>query len=74
VTEDEVMAEGCPVDPGYRDTTQDGSSPQMVKIGIAKWESPRAWHRRFWTAQHGPAAWERNDWVFVALCKIGGVE
>ncbi len=22
----------------------------------------------------GPAAWDRNDWVMVALCKIGGVE
>jgi len=30
--------------------------------------------RDLWTAQHGPDAWDRNPWVMVALCKIGGVE
>jgi hypothetical protein len=28
----------------------------------------------FYNSKNGPDAWERNPWVMVALCKIGGVE
>lgn len=63
---DEVLAEGCPIDPDFHDTSQDGSGGPMVKIGIAQWRSPRGWYHLLWDELHGPGAWDANPWV-VAL-------
>ena len=49
----DVLAEGAPLDPNHRDTTQDGSNPVMC-IGERPWvsQSPRAWYHRLWDALH----------------------
>lgn len=63
---DDVLAEGCPIDPDFHDTSQDGSGGPMVKIGIAQWRSPRGWYHVLWDELNGPGAWEANPHV-VAL-------
>jgi len=63
ISEADVLAEGCPLDPFYHDTTADGSNPHMVKIDTAKWISPRGWYHRLWDSLHGPDAWDANPWV-----------
>lgn len=66
ISADDVLAEGCPVDPDYRDTSQDGSNPHMVNFGIAQWRSPRAWYHLLWDALHPEELWDANPDV-VAL-------
>lgn len=63
ISEADVLAEGCPLDPFYNDTTADGSNPHMVKIDTAKWISPCGWYHRLWDSLHGPDAWDANPWV-----------
>ncbi|MCG6112905.1 MAG: hypothetical protein MEQ74_12075 [Paracoccus sp.] len=63
ISEVDVIAEGCPVDPHYHDTTQDGSNPHMVQLAPWRWQSPRAWFHDLWERLHGADAWEANPWV-----------
>lgn len=63
ITEADVLAEGCPLDPHYHDTTQDGSNPHMVRIEAGRWQSPRAWYHTLWNSLHGPDAWDANPFV-----------
>ncbi|WP_043836306.1 hypothetical protein [Muricoccus aerilatus] len=66
ISRDDVLAEGAPLDPDYRDTSADGSNPHMVAIGVAQWQSPRAWYHKLWDSLHGPGSWDANPDV-VAL-------
>lgn len=66
----DVLAEGCPIDPDYRDTTADHSSPPMVLIGPAQWQSPRAWYHRLWDELHGARSWDANPWVTVTTFRV----
>lgn len=63
ITLADELAEGCPVDPDYRDTSADQSGPPMVKTGPGQWQSPRAWYHQLWNAINGPCAWDANPWV-----------
>ncbi len=65
VSEDEMRMNGAP--PSH-------PSIDRVSVGFGYQNFTQSWFAQKWTAQHGPAAWDRNDWVMVALCKIGGVE
>jgi hypothetical protein len=59
----DCLAEGCPIDPDYRDTTADKSSPPMVLTGPAQWITPRGWYHQLWDDINGAGAWDRNPWV-----------
>lgn len=63
ISEADVLAEGCPLDPHYHDTTSDGSNPHMVNIDAGRWQSPRAWYHQLWNSLHGPDAWGANPWI-----------
>ena len=67
---EDVLAEGCPIDPDYRDTTADGSNPYMVAIGVAQWQTPHLWYHRLWDALNGAGAWEANPWVSVTTFTV----
>lgn len=66
ISYDDVLAEGCHIDPDYCDTSADNSAPHMVKIGIAQWRSPRGWYHVLWDKLHRLGAWDANPYV-VAL-------
>lgn len=67
---EDVLAEGAPIDPDYRDATRDQSSPPMVKIDAAQWCTPRAWFHRLWDALHGSGAWETNPEVVTLIFEV----
>lgn len=61
---EDVIAEGCPYDPTWIDTTVDGSNPYMVAMaGPAQWQTPHLWYHRLWDSINGEGAWESNPWV-----------
>jgi len=71
----DVLAEGAPIDPDYRDTSADQSSPPMISTGIAQWCTPRAWYHRLWDEINGPDAWDANPWVcVVSFERVGSLE
>jgi hypothetical protein len=70
ISYDDVLAEGCPVDPDYRDTTQDQSNPHMVSIGVAQWQSPRLWYHRLWASLHSEESWQSNPDVVALTFKV----
>lgn len=64
IGDDDVLAEGAPVDPFHRDGTIDGSNPVMCMGPTPHHrQSPRAWFHRLWNSLHGPDAWDANPWV-----------
>lgn len=66
ITEEDIIAEGAPLDPTHRDTTADGSNPFMC-VGDRPWvsQSPRAWYHRLWDSLHHKPGerWEDNPWI-----------
>ncbi|CTQ67216.1 hypothetical protein [Roseibium alexandrii] len=71
-TQDDVLAEGAPIDPDYRDTTQDLSAPPMIKTGVAQWQSPRAWFHRLWDSLNEKRGygWNKNPWVIALTFEV----
>lgn len=63
ISEADAIAEGAPLDPDHRDTTEDGSNPHMVRVNAWTSISPVAWYHRLWNEINGPGAWEANPWV-----------
>lgn len=70
ISEADVLAEGCPCDPDYHDTTADGSNPHMVRLEAWRWTSPRAWYHRLWDAINGPGSWDANPWVVAVSFEV----
>lgn len=61
----DCIAEGAPIDPDYRDTTADQSSPPMVKVNGWTWQTPRAWYHELWDSLNDSRGygWDANPWV-----------
>ena len=70
ISEADVIAEGAPLDPNYRDTTQDGSNPHMVALTRWSWISPLAWYHRLWDQINGAGAWDENPFVAAYAFRV----
>ena len=72
ITQDDVLAEGAPIDPYYKDTTADQSSPPMIKAGPATWQSPRLWFHRLWDSLNEKRGfgWDVNPWVVAVTFEV----
>lgn len=63
ISEADAIAEGAPLNPDHRDTTEDGSNPHMVRLNAWTSISPIAWYHRLWDEINGTGAWDVNPWV-----------
>lgn len=70
ISEADCLAEGCPVDPYYHDTTADHSSPPMVLISPGHWMPPRAWYHWLMDLLHGAGFWDSNPWMTVTSFEV----
>lgn len=70
LSREDILAEGCPIDPWYRDTTADGSCPYMVSTGPDQWESPSLWYHRLWDSLHGRDSWETNPQIVALTFRV----